>query len=110
MDATTFFLTYPRADFGSHQRLYDFFATLGDVLYARIAREQHEDGGTHYHALVKYSRRLRGDIRRLDFDGHHPNIQSARSVRRVLEYISKEGDFEDYGAVPVVQDEGVFIW
>lgn len=58
-----------------------------------IGREQHADGGIHYHVLLRYGGRVNiRDQRFWDVDGHHPNIQAARSRKRVLEYVTKEGD------------------
>lgn len=58
-----------------------------------IGREQHADGGIHYHALLRYGGRVNiRDQRFWDINGHHPNIQAARSRKRVLEYVTKDGD------------------
>lgn len=105
MDATTFFLTYPRSDF-EFQELYEFLASHGGVSYCRIAKESHEDGSPHVHALVKYSKRVRSrDNRLFDFNGRHPNIQSARSPAKVLAYLSKEGNFCDFGTLPTIKED-----
>lgn len=113
VDATQFFLTYPRSKFDI-QELYEFFCTLGPVIYARICEELHEDGCPHAHACVLYGKRVRGDHTKFDFCGkweiakRHPNIQKCRSIDNVCEYIAKHGDFEEFGTKPVAEREQQF--
>lgn len=101
MDATTFFLTYPRSNF-EHNDIHEFLRTVKPVQWARVARERHTDGETHVHVCVRFGARVktRSDVRIFDFLGRHPNIQVTRNIKHVLEYLSKEGDFQDFGPVP----------
>lgn len=89
-----FFLTYPRCDLPKED-LRTFLLSLYPEHgpHALVAREQHEDGSYHLHAAVTFERRIDcRDARRFDFLGHHPNLQRARSIQDVAEYISKDGD------------------
>jgi len=101
MDATTFFLTYPQSSF-LHAELYDFLSTVKPVVWARVATELHQDGNEHVHAIVRFGARVktRSNHAIFDFQSRHPNIQITRSVKAVLEYCAKGGNFTDYGEIP----------
>lgn len=101
MDATTFFLTYPQADI-PHEQLFAKLQSIKPVVWARLARERHEDGNWHSHAIVRFGARVRArtDMRMFDCNGHHPNIQVPRRVCDVLQYCAKDGDYVDHGPVP----------
>lgn len=100
LDGQQFFLTYPHSEF-DHDQLYQFLCTLEQVLWARIATEQHESGEPHVHAVFKFSKRWTSRNERVfDYEGRHPNIQSVRSATKSLDYLSKGGQFTDYGTIP----------
>lgn len=105
MDATTFFLTYPQSDF-EHEQVYQFLQSIKPVIWARVALEQHESGDPHCHAIVRFGARVktRSDMRIFDLGGRHPNIQVPRRIKDVLEYVSKDGNYKDYGNVPGEKD------
>nr|CCI79627.1 Replication [Chickpea chlorotic dwarf virus] len=94
------FLTYPKC---SSQRddLFEFLwekLTPFLIFFLGVASELHQDGTTHYHALVQLDKRpcIR-DPSFFDFEGNHPNIQPARNSKQVLDYISKDGDIKTRG-------------
>lgn len=101
MDAVTFFLTYPQADIANDD-LYAHLNNIKPVVWARVAREKHEDGNWHSHCIVRFGSRVRtrSNARIFDYNGHHPNMQCPRSIKQVLQYCSKDGDYKDYGPVP----------
>lgn len=100
MDSKTFFLTYPRYN-AEHSHVLSFLQSIKPVEWARVATENHKDGGRHMHVLVRFTCRVKcSNARIFDMEGHHPNFQSARSVKNVLEYIAKEGNFTDFGNLP----------
>ena len=94
------FLTYPKC---SSQR-DDLFQFLWEkltpflIFFLGVATELHQDGTTHYHALIQLDKKpwIR-DPSFFDFEGNHPNIQPARNSKQVLEYISKDGDIKTRG-------------
>lgn len=59
-----------------------------------VARENHADGGTHFHAFVDFGRKFRS--RRagcFDVDGRHPNIKPSRGrPASGYDYATKDGD------------------
>lgn len=105
------FLTYPRAE---------RIASKGDLLlFLRdkvptpikwaIAEETHQDGGIHYHALLAYQSKVDiRDIHFYDYQGHHPNIQSARAPKQVLLYVVKEDRHPLVQGFDIVRDEDIY--
>lgn len=106
MDATTFFLTYPQADL-DHQQVYDALTLIKPVVWARVARELHEDGHPHVHVVVRFGARVKTRSNMLVFDimGRHPNVQVPRGLKAVLEYCTKGGDYRDFGPVPSFKEK-----
>nr|QBX89258.1 replication associated protein [Apis mellifera virus-2] len=98
-EALKAFLTYAQADLiPSKESLHTHLSSLPNASKVIVAREEHEDGGTHYHACIQFTRKLRiRDERFFDYLGVHPNIQSVRNLKHVLAYVSKEGDFVNTG-------------
>lgn len=100
-DAIYAFLTYPQTS-ADHGELHEFLNTICATEWCRICTEQHEDGQPHIHLVCKFTRRFQSRNERIfDWRERHPNIQSVRSVHKSLEYISKDGQFTDFGTVPV---------
>lgn len=88
-DGTHFFLTYPQCSL-EREKLRDFLLGVEPGCKYYIARELHGDGNAHLHAYVHFGRRRRfSDARAFDVDGFHPNIQTPRSRKSVIAYISK---------------------
>jgi len=97
--AKNLFLTYPRDDTDPQQRLEEIVGKLirfeTDI---RVAQEDHDDGGKHLHVFIHSNTKIQTrDARYFDFNGHHPNVQTARSPSAVLDYVSKGGNFFDHG-------------
>lgn len=68
------------------------------VQYVCVSQEAHKDGTPHFHAgiLCKQPVRTR-DERFWDWNGVHPNIQSARQFHQWIKYVKKDGDFIEEG-------------
>lgn len=104
MDGIHYFLTYPTIDLDS-QALYDFLKSIKPIVWARVAKERHADGQLHSHVILRFGKRHKTstDRREFDFMGKHPNVQLARNFKDVLEYVSKDGNYIDFGNVPEKQ-------
>lgn len=65
-----------------------------------IGRENHADGGIHYHAFIDFGRKFSTrDCHFLDVDGFHPNIgRGYGSPSAMCDYATKDGD--------IVSEEG----
>lgn len=99
-DAQVAFLTYPQSDI-DFDELVNGLKLIADIAWARVCREQHEDGNWHNHVVVKFTKRVQSRNQRVfDIGGRHPNIQPVRSIKRALAYVSKDGQFRDFGTVP----------
>lgn len=104
-DSQTAFLTYPQCGL-EHVAIVDHLRTLKDIAWARVCSEQHEDGSPHRHVVVKFVSRLQSrNARVFDVSGFHPNVQPVRSIAKAIAYVSKDGEFTDYGSVPAGRDE-----
>lgn len=109
--AKNVFLTYPKCA-EPKEDLLAHLQTLGPELgYGVVSHELHADGSDHLHALAcfktKYSTR---DKRSFDWRGHHPNIQPARVVLDVANYVRKDKDFVEFGTLPDSATRGTADW
>lgn len=83
--------------------LLNYLKTLEHSSYALVCEEKHENGETHFHALVQFSKKR--DIRNqryFDYGNCHPNIQVTRNVKEWMEYCKKDGDYIEDGSPPYV--------
>lgn len=100
LDLQYVFLTYPHSDF-NHDEFYQFINGVRATKWCRIATEQHADGNPHMHVVAAFEERFQPrDIRIFDYNGQHPNIQAARSWKKSLAYVAKDGQFTDFGDIP----------
>lgn len=58
-----------------------------------VAQEQHEDGGHHLHAFIKYAKKTEFKPAKWDIAGFHGNYQVAKSWEAVKAYCQKGGNF-----------------
>ncbi|XP_028056947.1 uncharacterized protein LOC114260945 [Camellia sinensis] len=100
------FLTYPKC-YVPKKRLLEKIRELftnRPPNYVRVAYELHEDGEPQLHALVQFPYRFQTQDERFFDVTHdqtnrhfHPNVQWANNHQNVLEYISKHGDYTEWG-------------
>jgi hypothetical protein len=85
-------LTYAQCDGLSVRHLADHLGTLG-AKYV-IGRENHADGGIHFHAFIDFGRKYDSrNVRVFDVDGHHPNILVGhKTPEAMFDYATKDGD------------------
>lgn len=94
INAKGFFLTYTHCELDKQFVIDELQQKKGFADYL-IARETHEDGSHHLHALIYYEREFNcRDSRFFDItlDGtvYHPNIGSVRSKPAAIRYLCKE--------------------
>lgn len=106
LNARNFFLTYSRCDVLPELLLEHFVDRYPRLRFARVARETHEDGGFHLHALLKFATKhdCRNE-REFDFEEHHPKIEASRNFGKSLHYITKDGEYCDYSEEDFNLDE-----
>lgn len=93
-----FFLTYPRCPLTKETILEKLRTLCPEMKWAVVCNENHQDGTLHGHAVIHVGKVLQS--RRPDFfdlEGFHPNIQAVRSVKKVVDYVKKKGDFLQEG-------------
>ncbi|XP_027062058.1 uncharacterized protein [Coffea arabica] len=106
INAKNIFLTYPRCVLPKQQAL-DAIRNIQFSIsptYIRVVQETHQDGSPHLHCLIQFTGKFRTQSARF-FDIQspssnsmfHPNVQSARNSSIVRDYISKYGDFVEWG-------------
>lgn len=99
-DSQYVFLTYPHSSF-EHSAVHGFLHGVCPVEWARVCTESHADGDPHVHVVARFVRRFQCRNERVfDYEGRHPNIQPVRVVSRALEYVTKGGEFTDFGTIP----------
>lgn len=86
-----FFLTYSQISFEEDtdvkQRYLDAFWKFPNLEQYVVGLEQHEDGGYHIHAFLKYAERVNSrDPRVFDVDGFHPKIIIPTKYRNCARY------------------------
>lgn len=100
-------LTYPRTD-GTKEDLLQFLCTLlaeHTVRYAIVCKEQHQDGGPHFHAFVMLKTKLRvRDLSVFDWEGNHAHVEETWTPREWVNYVKKGGDWVDCGVNPLNEE------
>lgn len=72
------------------------------IKYILVALETHQNNDTHYHIFLHYSKR-KNIINPRYFDyifNQHGDYQKAKSVFDVIQYIKKDGNFQEWGNCP----------
>jgi len=80
LDGQRFFGTWSQAHDIDIDSLADFLSSLQHFEWLEIVQESHQDDGIHYHAVVVFASRFRGDMRAFDFEGNHPNIRAIKNA------------------------------
>lgn len=87
------FLTYPQAEGLSFELIAAKLKEVGFNDYV-IAKENHQDGNVHFHAFAERTARFQSrDERVFDINEKHPNIQSPRNRKDVINYVTKDNDY-----------------
>lgn len=95
-------LTWPQSDF-SLDGCQDFLRhSFERATFIRVSSERHADGELHRHAYLNFPQRFSfTNERRADFGGRHAHIQlRINNPAAALTYVSKDGDFIDWGEIP----------
>nr|WAE42549.1 MAG: replication associated protein [Cressdnaviricota sp.] len=91
------FLTYPMCPLDINV-MYAELEKIENIQFACIAREMHESGDFHIHAVVEFKDRVRGPCSTVfNILDYHPNIQIPRNWNACLAYVRKDNDFINFG-------------
>ncbi len=92
----TWFLTYSQVPPGFlKEGLLEHLKSIDELQEYVVAQELHQDGGTHFHAYVKF----RGDgvapkdVLKFKWVDRTAKAESCRSTAAVMKYCKKDGDF-----------------
>lgn len=89
------FITFPQTKTDKHS-FRDALQSINPLKYYKIAEETHRDGGLHLHAVVVLTQSMPKSaiLRKLKIiypdDYKRIDVQSTRSIKHALAYISKE--------------------
>ena len=85
-------LTYSQITEFTQEELYDYLRNKErNLQYLCVSKELHQDGGTHYHVHLQYSKKK--DIKNdkyYDFKDKHPSIEALEHPDAWNHYIKKE--------------------
>jgi len=100
----TYFLTWPQNELDKNDVLGECVSLWEQsASFIVVAAELHADGEPHLHAIVGFKERhdLKNANAVLDpITGKHGNYQTAKSPKKVLQYVCKGGDYVTWGEVP----------
>lgn len=98
MNAKGWFLTYPKCTLDKEELLEHLKNKRAGLQQAVVSREEHSDGTPHLHVYLYFEERVSiKNARYWDVEGFHPNIQVAKSLKAVKDYIKKDGDILEFG-------------
>lgn len=104
LNAKNIFLTYSQATTISKDDIFNHIqSVLSDRLsWCVIGHEHHQDGNSHFHAIIGLSSKYNCRNERLfDVAGFHPKIEPSRDVFASIRYVSKEDtNVLRYGTIP----------
>lgn len=104
--ARTVFLTYPKCDMSLQDAQKILVGMMDPCNYSIIAREKHKDGTIHLHAVIQSKKKK--DVkneRYFDLMGHHPHIESPRSIQDCVVYCKKESEYIEDGVIEDTMDQ-----
>lgn len=75
-----------------------------------VARELHQDGTWHIHAVLDYECKTAiNQPRAYDLGDRHPNMQAVRSYTAVLRYATKDGEYIRWGTAEAPPNRGELL-
>jgi len=90
----TWFLTYSQVPESTKEELLAKLKEIDVVKEYVVAKEQHQDGGDHYHAYVKFDEGVAPkDVLNFTWKGKTAKAESCRSPKAVMKYCKKDGDY-----------------
>lgn len=94
-NGTSFLLTFPQSKL-SKDTVSQYFNSLPNIQFVKVAQETHDDGlgSIHYHVLIHYSSKQRFSHSNFDAIGEHPNIKPVGRKKtdwdNCVKYLDKE--------------------
>lgn len=98
-----FYGTWPQCEVTNQGCLDNAIRLLPPIDWAVVAREAHKDGTPHLHGIFYFKEKcdLKDANATLDLICmKHGNYQGAKSPKKVLRYVCKDGNYVTFGDVP----------
>lgn len=96
-NARYIFLTYPQCTLTTGE-VFLLLSDINEIEAYTIAQENHAEGGTHIHAVLKFKRKFSTRSERYwDLEAFHPNIVVPRNIDAARTYVKKDGVFMEDG-------------
>lgn len=109
LNGKNLFITYSQCDLDPAVILASIRTALNSierrVINYVVAEEEHKDGGVHRHCYLELDIAVSKTVK-VDFFNirtFHPNIQTAKSIERVIGYITKDGHYITSFDGPTIQ-------
>lgn len=102
IQAKNWFLTWPQTDYELEEVAAMLQEKCKNIQYMCICKENHhKTDGVHHHALVMLNNQLNcKNCTFWDLENHHCHVEAARSPKRTLDYIRKDGHVLEFGECP----------
>lgn len=99
-----YLLTWSRAEGLVKSAVLDHLRGIGEITYAVVSEEEHEDGGKHFHAVVLFANALNTRTNVFSLQGYVCNIRVIQNTNadlmRAINYVKEDGDFIEIGERP----------
>ena len=97
--AKRFYLTFPKCTTEPQTAVDNARKVWDDLEWCVVGREKHEDGDLHLHVAMSFT--AKKDFRASTWadimTGTHGNYQTMTSLRKCLAYVTKDGNFVEWG-------------
>lgn len=99
-----YLVTWPQARDLNIEIIHTHLETIGEIDYCCICEELHQDGNSHFHAVVLFVNRIRKRGNPFNIEECNSNVQIIRPGQRhlkdALAYVKKEGTWREWGNRP----------
>lgn len=79
----------------------NWLGSIGELKYLRVGVEKHQSGDPHWHAVVRFGKRVNISTSGFDYRGKHPNVKPVgkrvADWKQCIDYISKDGQWREFG-------------
>jgi len=104
LNAKNLSLTYPQCTATISETILFLRERIPNAVYVAVSQETHLDGGLHLHCGVCCTKPYRTkNARSLDYLEFHPNLQATRNVAEWINYLKKDGVWEEWGTLPTIK-------
>lgn len=103
IDGKKFLITWPKSDQLTPEIIKNYMEDIGEIEYACICQEKHQDGIDHHHALLMFKNRIRKKGNPFNCHECKSNVKKLRTFKdckKALKYVKKDGVYIEIGKAP----------